>query len=406
MKKNEKIFPSPKELLAAAQAFQDTLVAWRRDIHAHPELGFDVEQTAQRVERALDEMGVAHNRCAGTGVVATIEGDDAGETIGLRADMDALPLDELTGAPYASKTPGRMHACGHDAHTACLLGAAKLLSTLKTQKKFPRGRVLFFFQPAEETDGGALPMIQEGILEKPHFVKNVFALHVTPHIPTGTIEVGAGVRHASSDMFDFVVEGKGCHGAHPEEGIDALYTACQIVSALQSVVSRNVSPTEAAVVTIGRFHAGNARNIIPERAELGGTLRALSPQVRERVRTRFEQVVSKTAEALGAKATIDLIPSYPCLANDDEQVARVRSVAAEMLGADRVNPPGPPSLGVEDFAYFAQARPSAFFDLGIANAAKGMGRYPLHNPRFDLDEDALPIGAAMLTALALSAIEE
>jgi amidohydrolase len=384
-------------LLEEAGRIRESIVEMRRAIHRHPEGGFAEFRTAALVERTLETLGIPSRRVAGTGVVGILAGTRPGLVVALRADMDALELDEATGAAYASEVPGLMHACAHDAHTAMLLGAARLLSGRR--ESLPGG-VVFLFQPAEETTGGALPMIREGVLEDPR-VDAVFGLHVGIDLPCGEVSVSEGTVHAASDMFDVTVTGRGCHGAHPHEGVDAVTVAGQVLCSLQSVVSRNVDPLAPAVVTIGTIRGGTARNVLAETVEMTGIIRTLDPAVRKAVRERVRAVVEGTAAALGGRAGILFREGYPCLANDPAMARRVRETACALLGREKVHAADRPSMGVEDFAYFSGERPGAFFILGAGNPAKGI-IHPAHSPRFDIDEDALPVGAAMMAGIALN----
>ena len=384
-------------LLDEADRIRESLVELRRAIHRHPEGGFAEFQTAALVEKTLASCGIPARRVAKTGVVGVLDGTGPGRVVALRADMDALELDEGTGATYASGVPGLMHACGHDAHTAILLGAARLLSGRRASLP---GSVVFLFQPAEETTGGALPMIEEGVLEDPR-VDAVFGLHVGIDLPCGEVSVSEGTVHAASDMFDVTVTGRGCHGAHPHEGVDAVAIAGQVLCSLQSVVSRSVDPLEPSVVTVGTIRGGSARNVLAETVEMGGIIRTLSPGVRKGVRERVRAIVEGTAASLGGRAEIRITEGYPCLVNDPGMARLVKATATGLLGAGKVRPATRPSMGVEDFAYFSGERPGAFFYLGAGNPAKGI-IHAAHSPRFDIDEDALPVGAAMMAGVALN----
>ena len=384
-------------LLDEADRIRESLVELRRAIHRHPEGGFAEFQTAALVEKTLASCGIPARRVAKTGVVGVLDGTGPGRVVALRADMDALELDEGTGATYASGVPGLMHACGHDAHTAILLGAARLLSGRRASLP---GSVVFLFQPAEETTGGALPMIEEGVLEDPR-VDAVFGLHVGIDLPCGEVSVSEGTVHAASDMFDVTVTGRGCHGAPPHEGVDAVAIAGQVLCSLQSVVSRSVDPLEPSVVTVGTIRGGSARNVLAETVEMGGIIRNRSAGVRKGVRERVRAIVEGTAASLGGRAEIRITEGYPCLVNDPGMARLVKATATGLLGAGKVRPATRPSMGVEDFAYFSGERPGAFFYLGAGNPAKGI-IHPAHSPRFDIDEDALPVGAAMMAGVALN----
>lgn len=383
-------------LLTEARSFREWLVEIRRDLHRHPEVDFDLERTASLVERQLSDFGIPTERLAGTAVVGLLRGGSPGPVVGFRADMDALRLEDAKEVPYASTVPGKMHACGHDAHTAMLLGAARLLAARRDRLS---GSVKFFFQPAEETDGGALPMIREGAMEAPE-VDAVFGIHVAPEFPTGTIGLSYGKLHAASDMFDLVIEGRGSHGAEPHLGVDALAVGCQVVSALQQITSRELDPLNPAVVTVGTFRAGSERNILAGRAEMKGIIRTLDPQTRSWAKERVRAVVEGVAGSLGARAELKYIEGYPCVINDSRLAAFVESTAGKVLGSGCVARIERPSMGVDDFAYFVQDKPGVFFMLGVGNHEKGTD-HPLHTNLFDVDEDCLPIGAALLARVAL-----
>ena len=380
-----------------AQKIKQDLVQFRRNFHMHPELGMEEYRTAGIIEDTLKSLGIETKRIAGTGVIGLLRGKNTGKTVALRADMDALPISDKKKVSYASKIPGKMHACGHDFHSASLLGAAMLLS--KHKDKF-NGNIKFLFQPAEETVGGALPMIKEGALKNPE-VDAVFGLHVTADIEVGKIGIIYGKAYAASDMFDVVIYGESCHGAAPHEGIDAITVGAQVVSALQNFVSRNVDPLDSAVVTIGMFQGGYERNIIADRVKLSGIIRTLDPNSRKIACGRVKKIISGVTEALGARATINFMPSYPSLINDHTMTDLVKSVAEELLGKDNVIVINKPAMGAEDFAYFLQNVNGSFFKVGIKNKEKGIVQ-PAHSSLFDIDEDALPIAAAMHTQIALN----
>jgi amidohydrolase len=386
------------DILSEANSFSPWLSAIRRDIHRHPELGFKEERTASLVERTLGELGIAHRRTAGTGVTALIEGTAgiAARCVGLRADMDALPIQDAKSGELRSEVDGVTHACGHDAHTACLLGASRLIASRRGEFA---GAVKLIFQPAEETDtGGALPMIREGVLEAPH-VDSLFGLHVDPGTPVGAVSLARGFINAASDMFDVIISGGGGHGAYPHKTTDVLYAACQCVSTLQSIVARNVSPVQSAVVTVGLLQSGTVRNVIPAAARFSGIIRTLDPEVRELVVRRFGETVRGVCSALGVDVSLTVKPGYPMLRNDENASDFIRRVAADVIGEENTLR-GAPSLGVEDFAYFAEARPSCFFNLGVRNEERGI-IHPLHSELFDIDESALPLGAALLASAAI-----
>ena len=373
--------------------FGDKIVALRRDIHCEPELGFDTEKTAAKVLAALDglpldlETGVAQN-----GIVATLEGEGGGPTVALRADMDALPIQEETGLPFASEIEGKMHACGHDGHTSMLVGAVHVLSGMRDRLG---GTVKFVFQPAEEGGGGGKVMVDEGVADD---FSSIFALHLWPGLPFGKVATKAGPIMAAADAFEMEVRGSGGHGAMPHLAADAVVMAAQIVTALQTVVSREVDPVEPAVLTVGEIGAGTAFNIIPEKARIGGTVRTLDPDLRKMMPERIEELARGVAKGMRGDVDLDYTFSYPVTVNDEDAAARALSVADDLFGGGSVLELPNPSMGGEDFAYFLEKVPGAFIWLGVGEDASG-----LHTPRFAFDEDILPRGAALLAALALSA---
>jgi hippurate hydrolase len=373
--------------------FGDKIVALRRDIHREPELGFDTEKTAAKVLAALDglpldlETGVAQN-----GIVATLEGEGGGPTVALRADMDALPIQEETGLPFASEIAGKMHACGHDGHTSMLVGAVHVLSGMRDRLG---GTVKFVFQPAEEGGGGGKVMVDEGVADD---FSSIFALHLWPGLPFGKVATKAGPIMAAADAFDMEVRGSGGHGAMPHLAADAVVMAAQIVTALQTVVSREVDPVEPAVLTVGEIGAGTAFNIIPEKARIGGTVRTLDPDLRKMMPERIEELARGVAKGMRGDIDLDYTFSYPVTVNDEDAAARALSVADDLFGGGSVLELPNPSMGGEDFAYFLEKVPGAFIWLGVGEDVSG-----LHTPRFAFDEDILPRGAALLAALALSA---
>jgi len=375
--------------------FGEQIVALRRDIHREPELGFDTERTAKKVLAALDglpldiEMGVARN-----GVVATLRRGE-GPTVALRADMDALPIEEETGLPFSSWIGGRMHACGHDGHTSMLVGAAHALSREDLRDRL-NGTVKFVFQPAEEGGGGGRVMVDEGVADE---VSSIFALHLWPGLPFGKVATKAGPIMAAADAFEMEIIGSGGHGAMPHLAADAVVIAAQVVTALQTVVSREVDPVEPAVLTVGEIGAGTAFNIIPEKARIGGTVRTLNPDLRRRIPGRMEAVARGVAKGMRGDANLDYIFSYPVTANDEGAACRALDVAEELFGGHSVLELSNPSMGAEDFAYFLEKVPGAFIWLGVGEDVAG-----LHTPQFAFDEEILPRGSALLAALALEAL--
>ncbi len=374
------------------EGFGDEMTALRRDIHREPELGFDTEKTAEKVLAALDglpleiQTGVAEN-----GVVATLEGSD-GPMVALRADMDALPIREETGLPFASEVGGKMHACGHDGHTSMLVGAAKTLCGMRERLD---GSVRFVFQPAEEGGGGGRVMVQEGVADG---VSQIFALHLWPGLAFGTAATKAGAIMAAADAFEIKIKGSGGHGAMPHLTADAVAMAAQVVTALQTVVSREVDPVQPAVLTVGEIGAGSAFNIIPETARLGGTVRTIDDGLRERIPGRIEEIARAIARGMRGDAELDYHFSYPVTRNDPDAAKLALGVAGELFGEERAVELDNPSMGAEDFAFFLEELPGAYVWLGVGDVPG------LHTPRFAFDEAILPQGAALLAALALEAL--
>ena len=381
-----------------SDALAPRLVAWRRQLHQHPELGFEEEKTAAFVAENLRELGLeVRTGLAHTGVVGILRaGQKKDPAVLLREDMDALPVHEVEGREYGSKVPGKMHACGHDGHTAMLLGAATLLAPHAAELTRD---VVFCFQPGEEGMGGAEKMIDEGVLEITE-TGSVFGLHLWAGTEIGTALVRPGPAMAAQDEFEARIVGVGGHGAIPQTTIDPIVAAAQAVTALQGVVSRNVDPVETAVVTVGSLHAGHAANVIPDFALLQGTLRSFTEEVRELLKRRVREVLEGTAAAAGCRAEFELKPGYPAVVNDPASARLAARVAGEVFGTERVVE-HPPIAASEDFSYFLQERPGAFVFVGANNEAKGITA-PHHSPRFDIDEDALPRGTELLVRLALT----
>ncbi|HRC84586.1 MAG TPA: amidohydrolase [Thermoanaerobaculia bacterium] len=388
-------------LLQAAEAILPWMVEIRRDLHMHPELGLEEHRTAAQVQRRLDELGIAHrDGLGGTGVLGLIPGRQEGRAVALRADLDALPLEDAKPVPYRSQSPGRMHACGHDVHTAILLGAARLL--VERRGELP-GLVKLLFQPAEETVGGARLLIEAGVLEDPP-VAAIFGLHVDPGLEVGRVGVRYGQRNASSDSIVLVIHGRSSHGAYPAGGVDAIVVAAQVISALQVVVSRNVDARNAAVITFGTIQGGTQRNIVASRVELTGTVRCLDPSTRELVLRRLRETAEGVAAGLEARAEVTIEPSYDPLINHEPMVDLVRSTALGLVGEDHVHVVPRPNMGVEDFAFYLSRVPGAFYSLGVRNEEAGIVA-PVHHESFDVDERCLAYGAALQAALALRALE-
>lgn len=384
-----------QELRHLAEQQTPWVIAMRRKLHRIPEDGFREFKTQQAIMDALDEIGVPYT-AERTWVVGLIEGAYPGETVGIRADMDALPIDEPEGCPFRSEHPGMMHACGHDAHTAMALGAARLLFSLRDRL---HGCVKLLFQPAEETVGGAEPMVAAGVMAHPH-VDRVYGLHVMPYLPVGKVETRAGTLNASTDTVRLSVRGKAGHGAYPEQGTDAIVCAAQIITALQSIVARNVSPLQSAVLTIGAIEGGTAQNIICDEVRMRGTLRTANAALRAFMKARIAEIAQGVASAMGCTAEVDITPGYAALVNDAGEAARVRRVASALLGAGNVLEKEAPSMGGEDFSFFSDCAPGAFFHIGCSKAEE-LPAPPLHNRDFHIDEACLTIGVMLHAALVL-----
>jgi len=383
-----------------AEAMEEEMIALRRRLHACAELDFDLDRTVGIVEERLAELDIENRRVAGTGVAARLRGRFGNASVLLRADMDALPLREEADVPWRSKNEGAMHACGHDAHTACLLGAASLLR--KLEDTLPCD-VLLVFQPAEETSGGALPMLSEGLLEGAD-VGAAFALHCDPSLPAGKFGVHRGACRAASDMFDCAVRGRGTHGAEPHRGDDVIAIACRTIDALHQLVGRVVEPSEPAVISIGSFHAGTARNILPERAEFSGILRTLDQETRIGLKAKIRRTVMNIPDVLGAVGEVRFTEGYPALVNDHELADLVGVAVSDLFGPEALVRLTKPSMGVEDFSYFSARVPGCYFMLGTGHG-DGRDEPPLHSPRFNPDERAVAFGAALLAEIAVRAGE-
>ena len=372
----------------------------RRELHKIPELDFELPKTVAYVTSLLDEMGLTYKTGVGkSGIVVDIEGKNKDITIALRADMDALPILECGNKEYSSTISGHMHACGHDVHTAILLGVAKTISENKDSLPC---NVRLLFQPAEETTGGALPMIEDGCLES---VDAIFGLHVDPTIECGVIGIKYGAYCASSTDVIIEVEGKSCHGAYPSQGVDAIVATCGIVTNLQSVISRNIDSRDSAVLSFGKIIGGEKENIVAQNVRVSGTLRTLSPEIKNKVKERVKEMVEFTAKGYGATGKVTYRDSYTALINHDEYIDIVKENGKELLGDSGIYIKTLANMGVEDFAYFVEKIPGAFFNLGVGNKKKGITA-PLHNDKFDIDEDSLKIGVALQIFNILSAYDK
>lgn len=365
--------------------FADEVAEWRRDFHVHPELLYDLPRTSGKVAELLRSFGVDEvvTGIAKTGVVGVIKGRGPGKTIGLRADMDALPIAERTDKPYASGTSGRMHACGHDGHTAMLLGAAKYLAETRNFD----GNAVVIFQPAEEGGAGGRMMVQEGMMDR-FGIEEVYGMHNMPGTPAGHFAIRTGGIMAASDEFKITVEGQGGHAAFPQNTVDPVMIAAQLIVALQTIVSRNVDPMRSAVLSVTMMRAGEAFNIIPQSVQLTGTVRTLDEAVRDLMEARLKSVSQQLAATFGAKAEVTYRRGYPVTVNAADQTAYAAEVAGAVAGADNVNTGVDPTMGGEDFSYMLQARPGAFIFLGNGPTSQ------LHSDTYDFNDEIIPAGVS------------
>ncbi|WP_010283149.1 M20 metallopeptidase family protein [Bacillus timonensis] len=361
----------------------EDMTSWRRYMHQHPELSFEEVHTAKYIEEKLVSFGLeVQTQIGGNGLVAILKGNEPGKTIALRADFDALPIEDEKDVPYKSTKPGVMHACGHDGHTSALLGTARTLSKYRDKIK---GKIVFIFQPAEEKPpGGAKFMIEEGILEG---VDYVFGAHLASDIPLGKVAVGEGYQMAAVDKFEITIKGRGGHGARPHQTVDSLVIGSSVVEGLQKIVSRSIDPLKAAVVTIGVFHAGSAFNVIPDTAKIEGTVRTFDEDVRDQVEAEINSIVKGITSAYHANYEIDYLRGYPALYNHKEETDVVRGLFSEVFTEQNVIEKTP-TMGAEDFAYYLKEKPGTFFNVGSQNEDEAT-HYPHHHPRFDFDERAL-----------------
>jgi hippurate hydrolase len=368
---------------------------WRRHLHTIPELSFDLHQTSAYVAERLREIGVdeIHEGIARTGIVAIINGQGDGPTIGLRADMDALPIKEMTGVDYASGTPGKMHACGHDGHTAMLLGSAKYL----TETRRFKGRVALLFQPAEEDGGGGQVMVQEGVMDR-FGITQVYGIHNVPNLPFGHFHTAPGPLMAAVDTLTVTLSGRGGHAATPHETIDPVVAVVGMVSAIQTILTRNMNPIEQGVISVTQIHAGTVSNVIPETAMFQATIRSFDPDVRAMFKERLHTLIEGHALAYGVKAEIDYDWGYPATVNEPDSTAFAVEVAREVAGEGAVEPEAPREMGAEDFSYMLEARPGAYLFLGTGPGAG------LHHPKFDFNDEAAPIGASFFARIVERAL--
>lgn len=382
------------DFLKEAEGIKEELVGIRRDIHMHPELGLNEKRTSKVIQDFLKSYKIEFSKSAGTGIVGIINGrkktNRSKKVIAIRADMDALPLEDKKTCSYKSKINGKMHGCGHDAHTAMLLGIAKIINNHKDDFY---GSVKLIFEPAEETVGGAKIMIEEGALKNPE-VNGVIGLHVSEDVPVGKIEIKDNMVNASSNVFSIKIKGIGGHGAHPSTCIDPIIISSVIIQSIQNIITREISRFSPTVISICSINGGEAYNVIPDEVTLKGIIRTINKEDRKYVIKRFVEMVTKIAESFRAKVDINIEEGYPCLYNNEHMVSLLKSSAETIIGKENIISKEYPSMGVESFAYFAEKKPSVFYYLGTRNTLKGTDK-PAHGNYFDIDEDAIPIGVAI-----------
>ena len=384
-------------LVARIEDLRDELTAWRRDLHAHPELGFQEQRTSDFVASQLNAFGVEVHRGVGrTGVVGVLRSGASKKSVGLRADMDALPIQEANAFAHRSRNDGRMHACGHDGHTTMLLGAAKYLAATRNFD----GVVNFIFQPAEEGLGGAKAMVDDGLFAR-FPCDAIFGMHNRPGIPLGRFAVKAGPMMAGGAFFDIDVEGRGSHGARPESGVDSVLVASHVAVALQSIVARNVRPVDTAVLSVTQIHGGHAYNVIPQSVRLSGTARAFSAEVLELIGRNVARIAEGVAAGFGARAKTDFRAMFPPTINNAAEADYAAGICAELVGAENVNRNPAPIMASEDFAYMLNAVPGCYINIGNGDgtAGDGAGGCEVHNPNYDFNDRALPLGASFFARL-------
>ncbi len=390
-------------LLARAQELKEEFIGYRRDFHLHPELGMEETRTSEIVADYLQKLGLeVTTGVANTGVVGLLRGSVQGPTIGLRADMDALPIVEQSGVEYSSVYEGKMHACGHDGHTAILMGVAKLLTEVKDSI---RGNVKFIFQPAEEGPGGALPMIEEGVLDNPK-VDMMFGLHISTKMGRpGQIAYGYGATSGGTGYARIKIKGYGGHGAHPHKSVDAIMATAHVLTALQTIISREIDPLEPVVITMGTIKGGYRHNVIADEVEMTGTIRTLNDQVKASMPERFDRIIKGICESLRCDYELEYRQGIPSVINDIETTKLLVEVGSKLLGEENVIENERPSMGGEDFCFFSKAVPSSFFNLLARNEAKNC-HFPGHHPQYNFDEDCIPVGMATLAEVTLAALDK
>lgn len=388
-----------QEIKTLAEARLPWTIDLRRRLHRVPERGDQEFKTQKIITETLEALGIEYTT-ENTWTVGLIRGGHPGKTVAFRADIDALPVEEPEGCAFRSEHPGMMHACGHDAHTAILLGAAAILQERRAQL---HGCVKLLFQPAEETDGGAERMVQAGVMENPH-VDYVYGLHVMPRLPLGTVETRRGTLNASTDSVSITVRGVSGHGAYPESGRDAIVCAAQVIVALQTLVSRNLSPLSSAVLSIGKIEGGRAANIICDEVNMRATLRTANAEIRAMMKKRIAEVAQGVSQAMGCTAEVSIQPGYNALVNDEGEADRVHRVGARLFGAEHMLEKAEPSMGAEDFSFFSDEAPGAFYHIGCVREEE-LPAAPLHSRDFHIDERCLAVGMAMHVAMACTHLE-
>ena len=386
------------DFLVEAEKIKDEIIKIRRELHMHPELGYQEIRTSKLIKDYLEKLGIEYYSVAKTGVLGIIRGKSQnGRTIGVRADMDALPIVDKKKCSYSSKEQGRMHACGHDAHTAILLGVAKILNN---NKQLFSGNIKLLFEPAEETLGGAKLMLEEGVSKNPE-IDAFIGLHVTENVDCGRIKIKEGIVNAASNPFVIKVRGRGGHCAYPQITIDPIVISAYIITAIQEIVSREISPVNPSVITIGSIHGGSCQNVIPDKVEITGTIRTVTIEDRAFIVKRVKEIVKSISKTFRGDAQIVIEEGYPCLYNDKEMTDIAIKTAKAIIGQENIIMQQAASMGVESFAYFANQKPSVFYSIGTANKAKKTDM-PAHASFFDIDEEAIPIGIALQCSIILN----
>lgn len=387
-----------KELARIEELYLPWLIEVRRHFHQHPELSDQEWETQKYIMAQLTEMGVEHQPIARTGVVGLIKGRAGGKTVALRADIDALPMQDHKDVPYRSQNPGVCHACGHDAHIAIALGVARYFSERRDQFQ---GKIKLLFQPAEETIGGAKRMVEEGCMQHPQ-VDYCLGKHVMPYMDVGEVEVKWGQLNAATDSLKITVTGKASHGAYPDTGVDALLAAAAVIQGVHTIISRNVSPLESAVISLGTIQGGSKSNIICDQVVIRGTMRTANEGIRQAMKARLTKMVADIAAAYGAGGMVQITPGYDALINDDSIVKVIKELAETHLGKEKIRIKEHPSMGAEDFSFFLNEAEGAFYHLGCGNREKGIGA-PTHSADFDIDETCLALGV-FLDILVIEAL--